>query len=144
MRGLLENLHELNCAAFNTDIQLLKQLVEFPLPNNKPLGLVLISDCECCMICKSKLIIRKDRPATVIVYTDTMGSVSGSHFHKYCSNIKCYFVQYYGYYTSGGSGEVFYNSNWKSFPYFVSKETAFSIDLLNRFNAEILLGQFDK
>ena len=81
VRVLLENLQELNCAAFKTDTQLLKELVEFPLSNNKPIGLVLISDHKNCLSCNAKLLIRRDRPATVIVYTDSMGSVIGSHFH---------------------------------------------------------------
>ena len=139
---LLENLQELNCVAFKTDTQLLKELVEFPLSNNKPIGLVLISDHKNCLSCNAKLLIRRDRPATVIVYTDSMGSVIGSHFHKYCSNINCHFVQYYGYNSSGESNKVYYNQKWKSLPYFVSsRETVFSLSLLNCFNAEILLGQ---
>ena len=142
VRVLLENLQELNCAAFKTDTQLLKELVEFPLSNDRPIGLVLVSDRKNCLSCNSKLLVRRDRPATVIVYTDSMGSVTGSHFHKYCINTNCHFVQYYGYYTSGGSSQVYYNQEWRSLPYFISsRETVFSISLLNRFNAEILLGQ---
>lgn len=71
-----------------------------------------------------------------------MGSVPGSHYHKYCSNRSCSFTQYYGYYTTGESTGVYYSSNWESLPYFVSsRETTFSNDMLQRFNAEILIGQ---
>lgn len=41
--------------------------------------------------------VDKDRPSPVVVYHDTMGSVPGSHYHKYCSNKKCVFTQYFGY-----------------------------------------------
>ena len=120
IRVLLENLRDLNCAAFKTDTQLLKELEEFPVSNSKPIVLALLSDQKNCLSCNAKLLIRKDRPASVIVYTDSMGSVIGSHFHKYCSNINCHFVQYYGYYSSCESNQVYYNQKWKSLPYFVS------------------------
>ena len=108
IKVLLENIEELDSAAFTTDSKLLQELMKFHVPRQKPLGCVLIS-------------------------------LPGNHYHKYCS---CGFTQYYGYYTTGGSAEVHYNPNWESLPYFVSsRETAFSMDLLKRFNAEILLGQ---
>lgn len=102
----------------------------------------VISASEKCLTCEKKLLIRKDRPdrpAPLVIYDDSLGTLPGNHYHKYCS---CGFTQYYGYYTTGGSAEVHYNPNWESLPYFVSsRETAFSMDLLKRFNAEILLGQ---
>ena len=79
---LLENLHELNFAAFKTDTQLLKELIKFPLSNNKSIGLVLVSDNENCLSCNSKLLVQRDRPAIVIAYTDSVGSMTGSHFHN--------------------------------------------------------------
>ena len=55
----------------------------------------------------------------------------------------CSFTQYYGYYTKGGlqACHEIYNEDWESLPYFVStKETAFSMDLLKRLDAEIVIG----
>lgn len=70
-------------------------------------------------------------------------SVAGSHFHKCCTNRSCGLTQYYGYYTTGGSsGEVLFNSDWESPPYFVSsRDTVFCRKLLERLNASIVIGQ---
>lgn len=73
--------------AFTTDRKLQQELLEFPVV--KPLGLVLISSIDKCVMCESRLQLRKDRPATVVVYDDDMGTVPGSHYHKYCSNPAC-------------------------------------------------------
>ena len=101
-----------------------------------------MSSNDTCLVCKSNLLLRKDRPAQVIVYDDTMGSVPGSHYHKYCRNHSCGFTQYYGYYTTGGSSNVYYNSGWKCLPYFMSsRETAFSMKLMEQFDAQIFIGQ---
>jgi len=84
----------------------------------------------------------KDRPSQVIIYHDIMGSLPGSHYYKYCKSRPCGFIQYYGYYTKGGSSFVYFNPNWKTLPYFLSsKETAFSMKLMERFDAEIFIGQ---
>ena len=86
--------------------------------------------------------LRKDRPAPVVVYDDNMGSIPVTHFHKYSTNRGCGFTQYYGYYATGGVlSEVLFNSNWESPQYFVSsREPAFSMKLL-RFDSQVLLGQ---
>lgn len=139
---LVENLQELDATAFATDKVLLQELMEKQSVKGKPLGLLLISSNQKCLICKSNLLLRKDRGAPVVIYDDINGSLPGTHFHKYCSNRSCKFTQYYGYYTVGGSNQVFFNSDWESLDYFVSsRETVFSINLLQRFNAEILIGQ---
>lgn len=139
IKMLMENIQELDSAAFTTDLKLLQELMKFQIPRHKPLGCILISSNGICLLCEKKLLLRKDRPAPLVIYDDRLGTVPGSHYHKYCS---CGFTQYYGYYTTGGSTEVHYNPNWESLPFFVSsRETAFSINLLKRFNAEILLGQ---
>lgn len=139
---LIENLHDLDEAAFETDEKLTEEILKFKM-KSKPLGVVLISSNSKCNLCKSKLMLRKDRPSSVFVYDKRMGTLPGSHFHKYCTNRSCTYVQYYGYYSSGGeSNQVYYNDNWESLPYFVSsRETVFSMTLLNQFNAEILFGQ---
>lgn len=45
----------------------------------KPLGVVLISQELCCAICRQELTLRKDRPASVVVYDENLGTVPGSH-----------------------------------------------------------------
>lgn len=138
---LIDNLHEFDAGAFATDESLLQDLLRFQVPKYKPVGMVLISSSEKCLICGSKLLLRKDRPAAVVIYDDIMGSVPGTHYHKYCTNSSCKLTQYYGYYTIKGSSAVFYNPDWESLPYFVSsRESAFSISLLKRFNAEIFVS----
>jgi len=142
IKVLMENLHELDAAAFATDESLLWELMQFQVPRYKPLGLILISSNERCLLCKEKLILRKDRPAPVVIYDDQMGSIPGSHYHKYCPNRLCGLKQYYGYYTKGDPTEVHYNADWESLTYFVSsRESVFSMKLLQRFNAEIVFGQ---
>ena len=77
-----------------------------------------------------------------------MGTIPGSHFNKYCSNRRCSFTQYYGYYTQGlredsaAPSEAHFNDDWESNAYFVSsRETAFSMKLIHRFHSQILHGQ---
>ncbi len=140
------------------------------MPKPRPLGIVLISNNNKCLLCRSKLQLRKDRPATVLVYDDQMGTLpgkldlfipwwiivyavitelfyspvhAGSHFHKYCVNALCGFTQYYGYYSTGGdSSDIFFVENWHTLPFFVSsRETAFSMSLVERISASILIGQ---
>ena len=139
IRVLIENIQEVDSVAFATDSELLQELMKFQIPKQKPLGLILVSSNQSCPLCGKHLLLRKDRPASLVVYDDQLGSVPGSHYHKYCS---CGLTQYYGYYTISGSTDVLYNSEWECLPYFVSsRETAFSIKLLKQFNAEILLGK---
>lgn len=104
---LVENLQELDATAFATDKVLLQELMEMQSVKGKPLGLLLISSNQKCLICKSYLLLRKDRGAPVVIYDDINGSLPGTHFHKYCSNRSCKFTQYYGYYTVGGSNQEF-------------------------------------
>ena len=141
-RILVENIEELDSTVFDNDAKLVQDLLRFQI-NSKPLGVILISSQKKCVLCTGKLILRKDRPSSVVIYDDIMGSLPGSHFYKYCTNPSCGCVQYYGYYTTGGSSAtVLYNVDWESLPYFVSsRETVFSMKLLRRFNAEILIGQ---
>ena len=84
------------------------------------------------------LLVRADRPSFMTIYTDDMGTVHGTHFRKYCSK-KCHFTQHYGFHTEG---DMFYDPDWNSLPYFVSTaKMAFSLSFLDRFEAELLLGQ---
>ena len=143
-KALAENIQMLNSSAFATDETLFKQILLLELPSARPLGIPLVSDNSTCILCGRNLLLRKDRPVPVVLYDDSRGTLPASHFHKYCSRRICPFIQYYGYYTKGGQQTcaVVYNDNWNSLPYFVSsKETAFSMDLLKRLDAEIVIGQ---
>lgn len=79
---------------------------------------------------------------TIAVIT-AMSIHAGTHFHKYCTSRTCGFIQDYGYYSKGGaSAEIFFNCNWNTLEYFVSsRETAFSMKLMEQFEANILLGK---
>ena len=140
---LVENLHELDAAAFSSDKQLFQDLVEFQTERCKPLGVILIRSNKKCLVCESSLMLRKDRPSPVVVYHDDMGTIPGSHYHKYCTNPSCGFVQYYRYYTPGhGVSGVVFNDDWESLTYSISsRETALSMRLLQRFDADIVIGQ---
>lgn len=117
----MENMQELDAMAFATDRKLLHDLMAFHVPRIKPLGLVLISSKKECVLCGSKLQVRKDWSASVIIYDDDMGTILGSHFHKHYTNPTCGCTQYYGYYTTGGSSsDVLFNLDWEKLPYFVS------------------------
>ena len=135
---LIENLKEIDAAAFTKDDELLQELMSLPsVISSKPLGLVFLSKISSCPLCNKSMLIRKDRPARLVVYDDKLGSVPGSHYHRYCPNGECGYTQYYGYHTKGGSNEVLYDYNWKSLPYFLSsRETAFSMYLLHQIDGQ--------
>ena len=143
VRVLLENLHFLNDKAFATDKELLSELVTSGNTKERPLNIILISNSSTCKLCKSKLVIRADRPASVTLYTEDMGTIPGNLYRKYCSNSHkgCPFTQHYGYYCLGDS-KFIADSNWDELPYLIStSKTGFSISLLQKFDAELLLGQ---
>jgi hypothetical protein len=138
-KALVENLRLLNKNAFITDETLEKELILLQLPG-KPFGKPLISPCTACLQCGSNLQLRKDRPAPVVIYDAKTGTIPGAHFHKFCPQRTCSFIQYYGYYTI--HSKVRFNSNWASLPYFLSsRDTAFSLDTLQYLDANILIGQ---
>ena len=139
---LVENIQKLDALAFSTDRKLLGDLVDLEIPNCKPLGLILISDNNKCVQCGSKLQLRKERPSSVVIYDQQMGTIPGSHYHKTCTNRACSVTQFYGYTTAGSSSEVHFDRDWESLPYFVSsRESVFSMQLLRQFDSEILIGQ---
>ena len=137
-KTLAENIEALDLYVFSSDDILRRELMGYP--KNKPLGVVLISPRNSCIMCSSKLLVRKDRPSSIVVYDDYMGAVPGSHFHKYCPNRACGCTQFYGYYSV--SGVNLFDPDWETLPYFVSsRETAFAVSLIKRFTSQILLGQ---
>jgi hypothetical protein len=142
IKATIENLQLINPAAFYTDCKLIEEIHAVYRIRDEPLGIVLISPNSECGECHSKLLIRKDRPSHVIVYTESYGTIAGTHYHKYCSRRGCTFRQYYGYHSNGDHSVIFYDINWIQMEYFISSsETAFELKMLSKFDAELLLGQ---
>ena len=142
IKGTIENLQLMNPMAFSTDCQLVKEIHAVHRGKDEPLGVVLISPNSECGECHAKLHIRKDRPSHVIVYTESYGTIAGTHYHKYCSQRGCTFRQYYGYHSNGDHSVTWYDVDWIQMEYFISSsETAFELKMLSKFDAELLLGQ---
>ena len=107
-----------------------------------PLGIVLVSPKQTCQLCSSPLVIKADRPSKVSIYTDSTGTIDGSHFRKICKRFRsgCPFVQHYGHYSTGN--QIYFDRDWHTLPYFLStRETAFEMSLLLQLDAEVLIGQ---
>jgi len=84
----------------------------------------------------------EDRPLSVVIYDQQMGTIPGSHYHKTFINRACSVTHFYCYTTAGSSSEVHFDPDWESQPYFVSsRESVFSLQLLRQFDSEILIGQ---
>lgn len=141
--ALIENIQSFDGRAFETDESLIRQLIGWTPSAGRPLGIVLISPQVDCPQCGHTLTLRKDRPSSIVVYDENLGSVPGSHFHKTCTNRLCTLTQYYGYYTTGTlTSQVFYNTDWRVHKYFVSSTlTAFSMRMLERVDSQIVIGQ---
>lgn len=141
---VMENLQVLNNQAFISDAVLTSELIDMEYEITKqPLGIPLVPNQTKCLTCGGKLSLRNDRPSRISIYTKCLGTVSATHFHKYCHNYHkgCTFVQYYGYYKPG-SGTILYDSSWVTLPYFLSsQETGFEMALLKQFDIELLIGQ---
>lgn len=140
-RQIVENLEVIDKEALTTDDELLKEITTAE-DVSESTGIVLISGNESCQYCGSQLHIRADRASRVTVYDDTLGTVLATHYTKYCRRRGCSFQQHYGYHAQGNVGEMRYDKNWFTLPYFLStRETAFSTDMLRRLDKEILIGQ---
>lgn len=82
---LMENLQVLNHQAFSADTQLTRELINLDSKSPvEPLGVVLISKATTCRLCGGKLLLRADRPSKVTLYTEHLGTVPATHYHKYC------------------------------------------------------------
>ena len=115
---------------------------QFPPSSPHPVGVVLISATVKCFLCQRPLSLRADRPSRIVIYDDRLGTLPGTHYHKYCRTPRCTVHQYYRYHTKGNKGELHYDSDWSALPYFVStQKTAFSMTLLQKYDAELLIGQ---
>ena len=112
-------------------------VMEFQISKSKPFGIILISANIMCTLCCSNLRLRKDRPASIVIYDKDLGTVHGSHFHKYCVNQAC------GCITSITRLE---DHLQKLFIMMIGLlfntlfQTAFSLSLLQQTNAEILIS----
>lgn len=143
-KTFIENLHYVEPSAFCLDHHLVKELQSTIVEGNQMLGIILLSPNATCISCGSSLLVRADRPSRVTVYSDTEGTLIGSHYRKICKRFRagCKFVQHYGYYSIGEESAIIYNENWKEHKYFLStRETAFEMALLKQFDIEILIGQ---
>ena len=141
---LLENGKYLDDDAFDTDSHLLREFIQHDGFQGKSLGIVLISAKDKCRFCGGNLLVRADRPSFPVIYSDDLGTVSGTHFRKYCQNNwkGCPFTQHYGFYTNVNESEAVYDDDYTQLPYFFSSHmTVFETKLLCHLTAEMLLGQ---
>lgn len=146
LRTAVENLQFLNEKAFVTDNQLAKEFhsLTFSTDSKSKLGIALISSKTRCKKCNNDLLVRSDRPSHITVYTETYGTVVGTHFRKFCKNFRkgCSYTQHYGYYTDGSQSATYYDKDWNTNQYFLStSETAFEMTFLSKYDGELLLGQ---
>ena len=144
IRLYVENLSSIDKDAFSNDKVLMKELMGSSGFQGHPIGIVLISPNTKCRICGGNLLVRQDRPSFPVLYSDDTGTVSGTHFRKYCSNSSkdCSFVQHYGCYTIGDPSTVLYDEDCLDLPYFMSTSmTVFATAMLTKLSAEILIGQ---
>ena len=138
----IENLMSIYPTAFTCDEELTKQLIHMERPDGGEVGVILISDKSICLQCGSALALRFDRPSHVAVYSETLGTVTGMHYHKTCKSRHCKVVQYYGYITDGSKSGLKYDSDWADLPYFISsQETVFASLFLKKMDADLLIGQ---
>jgi hypothetical protein len=142
-RLLVENIQLLDSGALASEKELVKEITMMKsVGNDAPLGVILISSRANCRICGSKLYIRGDRMSRVIIYDDKLGTQPATHYTRYCRRKGCSLQQHCGYCTLGDSGKIEYDDKWRDEPYFMSsRETAFCMDMLNRLDMEILIGQ---
>ena len=120
LRLAVENITVFNEQPFITDKQLIDEIYAIPtMPRaSARLGIVFISSKIICSLCGRKLLIRHDRACKITVYTESFGTVIGTHYHKFCQNFRrnCTFKQYYGY--SSETKDVYsYDSDCKNHKY---------------------------
>ena len=84
---LMENLQIIDKEVFTTDLKLTKELLNVHEGSSlQPIGVVLISEKQSCHKCGGRLLLRRDRPSRVTLYTEHIGTVPASHYHKFCQN----------------------------------------------------------
>ena len=143
LQALVENLQHLDKDVFLSDKDLMELLVKERGRDGKPIGIALISSHKSCQSCGGDLMVKADRSSHLTLYSDSFGTVTAVHYRKICKNTRrglCNTVQYYGYFSKE-TGAITYDANWREFPYFISsRETAFEMSLLNKLDADILIG----
>jgi len=71
-----------------------------------------------------------------VIYDNTVGSLSATHFTKYCRKSGCSLQIHYGYSSSGSNSDIIYDKNALDLLYFMSsRETRFSMRLLKHFDS---------
>ena len=142
-RQFIENVGVLNKDALSTNLQFTNDIIGMARMGTDALfGVVLISGKDNCRNCGSKLYVRADRPSTITVYNDFMGTLPSTHYTKYCRSGRCSLQQHYGFYMMGSLSEIRYDKDWVTLPYFMTThEMAFTVDMLHRLDKEILIGQ---
>ena len=142
-RVIADNITYTDELVLMSDDELFMELAMMPFKSKEHIGVNLISKKQRCIECGGKLLLRRDRPSKMTIYTDTYGTLPCCQYRKFCSNNRrgCHIVQHYGYYTKDTS-ELYFDSDWDDHKYFVSsQETAFELQLLTRFDFELLIGQ---
>lgn len=77
------------------------------------------------------------------IYTESQGTVLGSHYAKFCQNGRkgCSYTQHYGYHTKGERSTCYYDLDWQELAYLVStSQTTFELIFLKKFDFEILIS----
>lgn len=141
-KTFIENVQFFDSDALSSDQKLRTDLLHEVGSNGIPLGLVLVSPKQSCQLCSAPLVLKADRPSKVTIYTDSMGTIDGTHYRKICKQFRsgCPFVQHYGHYSTGV--QMYFDDDWHTLPYFMStRETAFEMSLLQQLDAEVLIGQ---
>ena len=140
VKVLLENVKYL-AGAFDYDSHLIRELMQHEGFHSRALGIVLISGNNTCKFCGGNLLVRADRPSFPVVYSNDFGTVTGTHFRKYCQNNwkGCRFTQHYGFHTNCNESEAIYDKDYSELPYFVS--SVFQTRILFHLTAEMLLRQ---
>lgn len=140
----VDNIKMIDEGAFTSDLGLTKEIATMTKAGaDVPFGVVLISDKKNRRKCGPHLYVRANRTSSVTVNDDSLRTFPGTHYVKYCRKRGCSSLQqHYGYYTEGSTGEMVFDENWSSLPYFMStRETAISMKLLRMLDKEILIGQ---
>ena len=141
-RIYIENIRDLDPAAFASDSELLLEFCRIPRGPHGTTGLVLISPNDACRQCGRTLYLRPDRYSKITVFDEELGTLNATHYTKYCRRKGCSYQQHYGYYSVGSGSEIFYERSCLEMSYFVSsRETAFSTGMLKKLDVEILIGQ---
>ena len=123
--------------------ELFVELAMMLFKSKEHVGVSLISKKQRCIECGGNLLLRRDRPSRMTIYTDTYGTLPCYQHRKYCSIHRqgCHVVQHYSYYTKDTS-ELYFDSDCDNHKYFVSsQETAFKLQLLTRFDFELLMAK---